>query len=82
LLHDAAHKVCAQRLWQAFLGWRHLILTPWLHLAIYEADFGWGKPKYVDSVMAPCDGIVVIVEAQYFERVTIGLPMALMYLLP
>ena len=43
-------------------------MTSWLHLAIYEADFGWGKPKYVDSVMALCDGIIAIMEAPYFEE--------------
>jgi hypothetical protein len=62
-LHDAAHEICAQRLWRAFLGCRHVVLTSWLHLGMYEIDFGWGKPKHVDSVMSVSDGIVAIMEA-------------------
>lgn len=29
----------------------------------YKIDFGWDKPKHVDSVMSASDGIVAIIEA-------------------
>lgn len=64
MLHDAAFEVTPRRLWQAFLGRRHVIVTSWVHQHLYEVDFGTGSlPRYVEAVMPSCDGIVEIMEA-------------------
>lgn len=64
MLHDAAYELSPQRLWQAFLGNQHLLVTSWLRLDPYSLDFdGTGrKPRYVHSVMDKCDGIVTIMD--------------------
>lgn len=64
-LHDAAFELSPQRLWQAFLGKRHVLVTSWLRLDVYNVDFeGAGKkPRYVHPVMPKCDGIVVTIDS-------------------
>ncbi|KFY47440.1 hypothetical protein V496_10675 [Pseudogymnoascus sp. VKM F-4515 (FW-2607)] len=47
MLHDAAFERSPQRLWQAFLGDRHTLVTSWLRLNIYDVDFGGGIPSTV-----------------------------------
>jgi hypothetical protein len=64
LLHDAAHEICAQRLWQAFLGRNHVILTSWVQIKMYDVNFGIGDCRYVDAIMASMDGIVEIMESK------------------
>ena len=64
-LHDAAFEYCPQRIWQGFLGRKHLLLTTWLYLGVDEVDFvGKGGPglRFVESVMPSCDGLVQIME--------------------
>lgn len=65
LLHDAAHEVAPQRLWQAFLGSQHTIVTSWLRLRVYDVGFAGegGAPRYVQAVMPKMDGCVQIMEA-------------------
>ena len=65
-LHDAAFEYCPQRIWQAFLGRKHVLLTTWLYLGVHDVDFvGKGGPelRFVESVMPSCDGLVQIMEA-------------------
>jgi hypothetical protein len=65
-LHDAAFEYCPQRIWQGFLGRKHLLLTTWLYLGVQNIDFvGKGSPKlrFFESVMPSCDGLVQIMEA-------------------
>lgn len=63
-LHDAAHEVCPQRLWQAFLGTRHTLVTSWARAGCYEVSF-WGRgerPRYVQGRMPRMDGVVQVVD--------------------
>ena len=64
VLHDAAHELGSQRVWQTFLGRRHTLFTSWLHLGVYELEFAEGvRPLYVEAVMPSTDGLVQIMEA-------------------
>ncbi|KAI9738314.1 MAG: hypothetical protein M1834_008812 [Cirrosporium novae-zelandiae] len=66
-LHTTAHEWCPQRLWQAFLGHRHVLVTSWVHTGMYEIDFGLGiPPRYVEAVMPSLDGCIQIMEAAPF----------------
>lgn len=67
-LHDSAFEVSPQRLWRCFLGKKHVLLTPWLHLGLHEVDFGGptkgaGKLKHVAPIMPSCDGLVDVLES-------------------
>jgi hypothetical protein len=62
MLHDLAFEVSPHRLWNAFLGRRNTIITSWLHLKVYEVDFGIGVPRFVDAFMPNMDGCVQIME--------------------
>ncbi|TDZ36434.1 Acyltransferase [Colletotrichum trifolii] len=59
-VHDAAHEVSPQRLWQAFLGTRHTGVTSWVRARTYELDFlGAGElARYVHAIMPLIDGLV------------------------
>ncbi|KAI0594238.1 transferase family protein [Biscogniauxia sp. FL1348] len=65
LLHDAAHEVAPQRLWQAFVGARHLLATSWLRLPLHEVDFDGSRqrPRYVHPLMEKIDGIVQVMDS-------------------
>lgn len=63
LLHDAAFERSPQRLWQAFLGDRHTLVTSWLRLNVYDVDFGGGVPRYVHAVMPKMDGCVQVMDS-------------------
>eukprot|EP01087_Luapelamoeba_hula_P025261 TRINITY_DN9942_c0_g1_i1.p1 TRINITY_DN9942_c0_g1~~TRINITY_DN9942_c0_g1_i1.p1 ORF type:complete len:616 (-),score=70.55 TRINITY_DN9942_c0_g1_i1:26-1873(-) len=65
LLYEARHEVCPQRLWQAFCGRRHTLVTSWLRLGIYDdVSFGTGvAPRFVDAVMPAIDGIMQVMES-------------------
>lgn len=56
-----------QRLWQAFLGRRHLLVTSWIHTRLYEVEFGVGgggrRPRLVHAAMPRLDGLVQLMEA-------------------
>lgn len=65
MLHDAAHEVAPQQLWQAFLGTQHTLVTSWLRLHLYQVDFdGRGQtPRYVHAVMPKMDGCLQVMDA-------------------
>ncbi|KAI5921990.1 transferase family protein [Camillea tinctor] len=76
LLHDAAYEVSPQRLWQAFVGARHLLVTSWLRLPLHDVDFdGSGRrPRYVHPVMGKIDGIVQVMDSDVGDKgVDVGL---------
>lgn len=62
-LHDAAFESSPQRLWQAFLGHHHTLVTSWLRLNVYDVDFGGGTPRYVHAVMPKMDGCVQVMDS-------------------
>ncbi|CAM1508897.1 Fc.00g026360.m01.CDS01 [Cosmosporella sp. VM-42] len=63
-IYDAAHEVSPQRLWQAFLGSRHTLVTSWTRIGAYEVDFcGTGDiARYVQGVMPRMDGLVQVID--------------------
>lgn len=63
MLHDAAFEVSPQRLWQAFLGSEHTLVTSWLRLRLYDVDFVGGQPRYVHAIMPKMDGCVQIMDS-------------------
>ncbi|KAI0767622.1 transferase family-domain-containing protein [Fomes fomentarius] len=64
LLHQMAYEINPQRIWRAFLGERHSIVTSWQNLDAYGVDFGGGTPpRYVDAVMPSMDGCIHVMEA-------------------
>lgn len=68
MLHDAAHEVSPQRLWQGFVGGRNVLVTSWLRLGLYGVEFGGGggrrtQPRYVHPIMPRIDGICQVLDA-------------------
>lgn len=64
LLHYYIHQVCPQRLWNTFLGRRHILFTSWLRQNVWGIDFGAGSsPRYVQPLMPSIDGCLQIMEA-------------------
>lgn len=61
-LHDAAHEISPQRLWQAFLGSRQTGVTSWTKTGAYEVDFGLGRPQYVQARMPRLGGQLQIMD--------------------
>ncbi|KAK2015886.1 transferase [Colletotrichum eremochloae] len=63
-IHDAAHEVSPQRLWQAFVGSHHTLVTSWVRAKAYEVDFlGTGDlARYVQGVMPKIDGLVQVMD--------------------
>lgn len=63
-LHSIAFETCPQRIWQAFLGRRHILVTSWARAGVYEVDFGLSASpiRYAEPVVADMDGVVVIKE--------------------
>jgi hypothetical protein len=63
-LHRAAYEKSPQRIWQAFLGRRHILVTTWARAGIYDVDFGFGsRIRYADGVVPNLDGNILIKEA-------------------
>ncbi|KAJ5547930.1 transferase family protein [Penicillium frequentans] len=65
-LHSLAYETSPQRIWQAFLGTRHLLVTSWARAGVYEVDFGLSespKIRYAEGVIPDLDGCVLIKEA-------------------
>lgn len=63
-LHSVAYEQSPQRIWQAFLGQRHILVTTWGRAGIYEVDFGCGADiRYAEGVMPSLDGMVLVKEA-------------------
>lgn len=65
ILHDEAHEVAPQRLWRAFLGTKHTLVTSWARLGVYDIDFvGSGlRPRYVHAIMSPLDGLLCVMDS-------------------
>lgn len=63
-LHSVAYESTPQRIWQAFLGRRHILVTTWARSGVYDVDFGFGSTiRYVDGIVPDMDGTVVIKES-------------------
>lgn len=65
-LHSIAFEKSPQRIWQAFLGQRHLLATTWARTGLYDIDFGLSEMpiiRYTDAVIPDLDGELVIKEA-------------------
>ncbi|RJE26341.1 transferase family [Aspergillus sclerotialis] len=70
-LHNVAFEKTPQRIWQAFLGRRHILVTTWARAGLYEVDFGFGgesKVRYAWGIVPDMDGIVLIKEAGALDR--------------
>lgn len=65
-IHDAALEVSPQRLWQAFLGSQHTLVTSWTQMKAYEVHFGSSdatiQARYVQGVMPRMDGLVQVMD--------------------
>ncbi|KAI0534393.1 transferase [Xylaria digitata] len=63
-LYDAALEVSPQRLWQAFLGTQHVLVTSWARAQSYEVDFCGTHQlaRYVQGVMPKLDGLVQLMD--------------------
>ncbi|KAI0139141.1 transferase family protein [Hypoxylon sp. NC0597] len=63
-IHDVAYEVSPQRLWQAFLGSRHTLVTSWVRARAYEVDFCATQQlaRYVQGVMPRMDGLVQVID--------------------
>ncbi|KAJ5974174.1 transferase family protein [Penicillium waksmanii] len=68
-LHSVAFEKAPQRIWQAFLGSRHLIVTSWARVGIYDVDFGLNTPiRFAEGVIPDLDGDVLIKDAPPLDR--------------
>ncbi|KAK7449176.1 hypothetical protein VKT23_013325 [Stygiomarasmius scandens] len=67
LLYEMAYVVDPSRRWNTFLGERHTIATSWLEsrpgMGAYDVDYGFGRPRMVESLMPECDGCVQVMES-------------------
>jgi hypothetical protein len=62
-LHSIAYEKSPQRIWQGFLGQRHIMVTTWARAGIYDIDFGLGsRIRYADGVVPCMDGCFLIVD--------------------
>ncbi|EUC34923.1 hypothetical protein COCCADRAFT_35495 [Bipolaris zeicola 26-R-13] len=60
-LHSIAYEKSPQRIWQGFLGQRHIMVTTWARAGMYEVDFGFGsRARYADGVVPCLDGCILI----------------------
>lgn len=68
-LHAVSFEKTPQRLWQAFLGRRHILVTTWARAGLYDVNFfGTGGDssagiRYADGLMPPLDGVILVKEA-------------------
>ncbi|RSL86948.1 hypothetical protein CEP51_002538 [Fusarium floridanum] len=63
-LYSIAYEKSPQRIWQAFLGRRHILVTTWGRAGIYDIDFGLGSEcSYAEGVVPEMDGNILIKEA-------------------
>jgi len=63
--HSIAYEKSPQRIWQAFLGRRHILVTTWARAGLYDIDFGLGGEgiSYAEGIVPDMDGTVLIKEA-------------------
>lgn len=62
-LHALAYEKSPQRIWQAFLGKRHILVTTWARAGVYAVNFGLGSVRYAEGIVPDMDGNVIIKEA-------------------
>ncbi|OIW24550.1 transferase family protein [Coniochaeta ligniaria NRRL 30616] len=63
-LHALVFEKSPQRIWQAFLGRKHILVTSWARAGLYEVDLGLGSAvRYADDVVPDMDGCISIKEA-------------------
>ncbi|KAA8646068.1 uncharacterized protein ATNIH1004_007491 [Aspergillus tanneri] len=56
-LHRLAFEKSPQRIWQGFLGRRHIMVTTWARAGLYEVDLGLGaRVRYADGVFVTHHG--------------------------
>lgn len=62
-IYGVMQELTPQRVWQVFLGRRHVLVTSWVHTGVYKVNFG-GQcgPRYVHAIMPAIDGCVQIME--------------------
>ena len=65
MLHELIFQESPQRVWNAFLGKRDIIVTSWARLGSYDISFETNhkSPWFVGAVMPGVDGILEIMEA-------------------
>ena len=64
--YQIAHQFSPQRVWHAFMGLRHVIVTSWVHGGVYKVNFignDGGVPRYVELDRPDIDGCMQILEA-------------------
>ncbi|KAJ4983096.1 transferase family protein [Stagonosporopsis vannaccii] len=62
-LHSIAYEKAPQRIWQAFLGQRHILVTTWARAGMYDIDFGFSsRIRYADGFVPGLDGCILIVD--------------------
>lgn len=71
-LHSIAYEKTPQRIWQGFLGTRHIMVTSWARAGVYEVDFGLGSVLYVEGIVPDMDGTIIIKEAPCLTPATSG----------
>lgn len=63
-LHSVAYEKSSYRIWQEFLGRRHILVTTWARAGIYDDEFGLGsRIQYADGVVLNLDDNIIIKEA-------------------
>ena len=63
-LHSIAYEKSPQRIWQGFLGQRHIMVTTWARAGLYDVNFGLGsRIRYADGVVPCVDGCILIVDS-------------------
>ena len=56
-----AYEKSPRRIWQTFLGRRHILVTTWARAGVYGIGFGLGESiRYIDEVVPNMDGVIVI----------------------
>lgn len=74
-LHTIAYEKSPQRIWQGFLGQRHIMVTTWARAGIYDIDFGFGsRIRYADGVVPCVDGCILIVDGPPAEATSQSTP--------
>ncbi|KAI2464650.1 transferase family protein [Annulohypoxylon bovei var. microspora] len=63
-IYDAAYEPSPQRLWQAFLGSEHMLVSSWVRAGAYEVEFCATQKlaRYVQGVMPRMDGLVQVMD--------------------
>lgn len=76
-LHSIAYEQSPQRIWQGFLGRRHIMVTSWARAGLYDVDFGLeARIRYADGVVPCVDGCILINDAPPAELTSPSDPAA------